>query len=99
MFGQISKSTKKAARFPIVYKFFVSMKLMDKGSKCETNKIELNIEKPGISSFIFKFAHKFSFIWFVSAIIAIGLGISAGLIFKEVNIFYEQRAYFSCNLR
>ena len=65
-------------------KFFVSMNLMDKGSKFETNKIEINIEKPGISSFIFKFAHKFSFIYGVfSAIIAIGLGISAGLIFKR----------------
>ena len=65
-------------------KYLVSMNLMDKGSKFETKKIEIFVEKPGISSFIFKFAHKFSFIYGIfSAIIAIGLGISAGLIFKR----------------
>ncbi len=65
-------------------KYFVSMNLMDKGSKFETKKIQVFIEKPGLSSFIFEFAHKFSFLYGVfSAIIAIALGITAGLIFKK----------------
>ena len=60
------------------------MNLMDKGNKFETKKLEIIVEKPGISSFVFKFAHKFSFMYGIfSAIIAIGLGITAGLIFKK----------------
>ncbi len=65
-------------------KYLVSMNLMDKGNKFETKKLEIIIEKPGISSFVFKFAHKFSFMYGIfSAIIAIGLGITAGFIFKK----------------
>ena len=65
-------------------KYLVSMNLMDQGSKFETKKIEVFIEKPGVSSFVFEFAHKFSFLYGVfSAIIAIGLGITAGFIFKK----------------
>jgi uncharacterized protein (TIGR02186 family) len=65
-------------------KYFVSMNLMDQGSKFETKKIQIFVEKPGISSFIFEFAHKFSFLYGIfSAIIAIGLGITAGFIFKK----------------
>ena len=65
-------------------KYLVSMNLMDQGSKFETKKIQIFVEKPGISSFIFEFAHKFSFLYGVfSAIIAIGLGIVAGFIFKK----------------
>ena len=46
---------------------------------------ELSISsKLGLSSFIFKFAHNFSFIYgLFSAIIAISLGLSAGLIFRK----------------
>ena len=58
---------------------------MDQGSKFETKKIQVFIEKPGISSFIFEFAHKFSFLYGVfSAIIAIALGITAGLSLKKL---------------
>ena len=65
-------------------KYLISMNLMDKGSKFETKKIQIFVEKPGISSFIFEFAHRFSFLYGVfSAIIAIGLGITAGFIFKK----------------
>ena len=60
------------------------MNLMDQGSKFETKKIEVIVEKPGISSLIFEFAHKFSFLYGVfSAIIAIGLGLTAGFVFKK----------------
>ena len=65
-------------------KYLVSMNLMDQGSKFETKKIEVVVEKPGISSLIFEFAHKFSFLYGVfSAIIAIGLGLTAGFVFKK----------------
>mgnify|MGYP001319874356 CR=1 FL=1 len=65
-------------------KYLVSMNLMDQGSKFETKKIQVFIEKPGISSFVFEFAHKFSFLYGIfSAIIAIALGITAGFIFKK----------------
>ena len=36
------------------------MSLMDEGDKFETRKVKLEVKKPGISSFIFSFAHKFS---------------------------------------
>ena len=66
-------------------KYLVSMNLMDQGSKFETKKIQIFVEKPGISSFIFEFAHKFSFIYgLFSAMIAIALGLSAGLIFRRI---------------
>ena len=65
-------------------KYLVSMNLMDQGSKFETKKIQVFVEKPGISSFVFEFAHKFSFLYGIfSAIIAIALGITAGFIFKK----------------
>ena len=52
----------------------------------ELNKAENTPETDeyGISSFVFEFAHKFSFLYGVfSAIIAIALGITAGFIFKK----------------
>ncbi len=65
-------------------KYFISLSLMKSGSKIETERIELLVEKPGISSLVFKFAHKFSFIYGIfSAIIAIGLGLMAGIIFRK----------------
>ena len=57
---------------------------MKGGSKIETEKIEIIVEKPGISSLVFKFAHKYSFLYGIfSAIIAIGLGMMAGAVFKK----------------
>jgi hypothetical protein len=42
------------------------------------------VEKLGLSSFVFKIAHKYSFIYgILSAIIAIGLGFFAGIVFKK----------------
>ena len=65
-------------------KYLVSMNLIGQGDKFETKKVEIFVQKPGLSSFVFKFAHKFSFIYGIfSAIIAIGLGIIAGIIFKK----------------
>ena len=57
---------------------------MDSINNFESKKIEIKVSKPGISSFIFKFAHKFSFIYgLFSAMIAIGLGLSAGFVFRK----------------
>ena len=64
--------------------YFVSMSLMDGGDTFETRKIKLEVKKPGIGSFVFSFAHKFSFVYGVfSAIIAIALGVSASLVFRK----------------
>ena len=64
--------------------YFISMSLMDGGDKFETRKVKLVVKKPGISSFIFSFAHKFSFIYGIfSAIIAIGLGVFASVVFGK----------------
>ena len=64
--------------------YFVSMSLMDGGDTFETRKIKLEVKKPGIGSFIFSFAHKFSFVYGVfSAIIAIALGVFASLVFRK----------------
>ena len=90
-FKLLSKGTPLFFKIPVKLpknspagKYLISMNLMDKGSKFETKKIEIFVEKPGISSFIFEFAHRFSFLYGVfSAIIAIGLGITAGFIFKK----------------
>ena len=60
------------------------LNIIDSINNFESKKVEIKIYKPGLSSFIFKFAHKFSFIYgLFSAIIAIGLGLSAGLIFRR----------------
>ena len=65
-------------------KYFISLSLMKGGSKIETEKIEIIVEKPGISSLVFKLAHKYSFLYGIfSAIIAIGLGMMAGAVFKK----------------
>ena len=64
--------------------YTVSLNIIDSINNFESKKVKIKIYKPGLSSFIFKFAHKFSFIYgLFSAIIAIGLGLSAGLIFRR----------------
>ncbi len=64
--------------------YTVSLNIMDSINNFESKKVKINVYKPGLSSFIFKFAHKFSFIYgLFSAIIAIGLGLSAGFIFRR----------------
>ena len=64
--------------------YTVSLNIIDSINNFESKKLEINVYKPGLSSFVFKFAHNFSFIYgLFSAIIAIGLGLSAGLIFRR----------------
>ena len=42
------------------------------------------VQKPGLNSFIYKFAHNFSFLYgLVSVIVAIALGVGAGFIFRK----------------
>ena len=64
--------------------YTVSLNIMDSINNFESKKIEIKVSKPGLSSFIFKFAHKFSFIYgLFSAMIAVGLGLSAGFVFRK----------------
>ena len=65
-------------------KYTVSLNIIDSINNFESRKINLKVVKPGLSSFVFKLAHKFSFIYgLFSVIIAIGLGLTAGFIFKK----------------
>ena len=65
-------------------KYTVSLNIIDSVNNFESRKVEINVVKPGLSSFVFKLAHKFSFIYgLFSVIIAIGLGLTAGFIFKK----------------
>ena len=64
--------------------YTVSLSIIDSINNFESKKIKIYVSKQGISSFVFNFAHKFSFIYGVfSAIIAIGLGLTAGFIFRR----------------
>ncbi len=64
--------------------YTVSLSIIDSINNFESKRIKINVLKSGISSFVFKFAHKFSFIYgLFSAIIAIGLGLTAGFIFRR----------------
>ena len=64
--------------------YTVSLNIIDSINNFESKKINIKVSKPGLSSFVFKFAHKFSFLYgLFSAIIAIGLGLSAGFVFRK----------------
>ena len=90
-FKELNKKTPEFFKIPIKLPYnapagdyFVSLSLMKIGSKIETEKVKIIVQKPGISSFIFKFAHKFSFLYGIfSAIIAVGLGLAAGIFFRK----------------
>ena len=74
-----SKISKK-----IGVKYTVTLNIMDSINNFESKEIVINIIKPGVSSLLFKFAHKFSFMYgLFSAIVAIGFGLTAGLMFRR----------------
>ena len=62
----------------------VSMSIVNKTNAYETNKQKIIIKKPGVSSFVYNLAHNFSFIYAIfSVIIAISLGLLAGVLFRK----------------
>ena len=64
--------------------YTVSLNIIDSINNFESRKVKINVIKPGLSSFVFKLAHKFSFIYgLFCVIIALGLGLTAGFIFKK----------------
>ncbi len=65
--------------------YTVILELFDKNGKLlESSTKKVTVEKTGLNSMIFYLAHRYSFFYgFVSVIIAILLGISAGLIFRR----------------
>jgi len=65
--------------------YTVILELFDKNGKLLESSIKkVTVEKTGLNSMIFYLAHRYSFFYgFVSVIIAILLGISAGLIFRR----------------
>ena len=70
--------------FTILFKINNCGLFLDSINNFESKKVKIQVYKPGLSSFIFKFAHNFSFMYgLFSAIIAISLGLSAGLLFRK----------------
>jgi hypothetical protein len=64
--------------------YSVSLSIMDSLNNFQSPEQIIIVEKLGLSSFVFKIAHKYSFIYgILSAIIAIGLGFFAGIIFRK----------------
>ena len=60
------------------------MSIVNKVNTYETSKQEIVVKKPGLSSFVYQFAHKYSFIYAIfSVIIAICLGLIAGILFRK----------------
>ncbi len=65
-------------------KYSVSLSIMDSMNNFESPQKYVFVEKLGLSATVFKMAHKYSFIYGVfSAMIAIGLGFFAGIIFRK----------------
>lgn len=65
-------------------KYSVSLSIMSSINNFQSPEQNVMVEKLGLSSFVFKIAHKYSFIYgILSAIIAIGLGVFAGIVFKK----------------
>ena len=65
-------------------KYKISMSIVGKGNSYNTKEKNILVKKQGISSFVYQFAHKYSFIYGIfSAIIAIGFGLLAGVIFRK----------------
>ena len=62
----------------------ISMSIVNKANSYETAKEKIFVKKPGVSSFVYNFAHKYSFIYAIfSVMIAIGLGLIAGILFRK----------------
>tara|TARA_X000000950_G_C13636992_1_gene545947 strand:+ start:52 stop:765 length:714 start_codon:yes stop_codon:yes gene_type:complete len=65
-------------------KYFLTMEIIKDGKKISSKTKELSLKKPGFNSMVYKFAHGFSFLYgLISVIVAVILGVSAGIIFKR----------------
>lgn len=90
-FQVINPKLKNFFKIPIILpknspsgKYSISLSIMDSMNNFESPEQYLTVEKLGVSSFVYKMAHKYSFIYGIfSAIIAIGLGFFAGIIFRK----------------
>ena len=64
--------------------YSISLSIMNSMNNFESPEKFVIVEKLGLSSIIFKMAHKYSFIYGVfSALIAIALGFFAGVVFRK----------------
>ncbi len=90
-FKVINKKLPNFFKIPIILpknspsgQYSISLSIMDSMNNFESPEKYLTVEKLGLSSFVYKMAHKYSFIYGIfSAIIAIGLGFFAGIIFRK----------------
>tara|TARA_B100000989_G_scaffold296877_1_gene281101 strand:+ start:519 stop:1196 length:678 start_codon:yes stop_codon:yes gene_type:complete len=65
-------------------KYEIIMEKMKKNTVIEEKKIEVFVKKKGLNSFIYRFAHNFSFLYGVfCAFVAIVFGLSASFIYRK----------------
>ena len=65
-------------------KYEIVMERMKKNKVIEEKKIELVVKKKGLNSFVYRFAHNFSFFYGVfCALVAIIFGLSASFIYRK----------------
>ena len=65
-------------------KYEIVMEKMKKNKVIEEKKIELVVKKKGLNSFVYRFAHNFSFFYGVfCALVAIIFGLSASFIYRK----------------
>ena len=65
-------------------KYEIAMERMKKNKVIEEKKIELVVKKKGLNSFVYRFAHNFSFFYGVfCALVAIIFGLSASFIYRK----------------
>ena len=65
-------------------KYEIMMEIFNAGKIVQKKKSSLTVVKPGFNSFVYSFAHNFSFIYgLLCAIVAIALGLTAGFIFRK----------------
>ena len=65
-------------------KYQVIMETYEKEKVVSNKSKTFFVKKPGFNSFIYNFAHNFSFLYgIVSVIVAVSLGVGAGFIFRK----------------
>ncbi len=67
-----------------VGKYEIMMEVFNAGKVVQKKKKNLTVLKPGFNSFVYSFAHNFSFLYgLLCAIVAIALGLTAGYVFRR----------------
>ena len=90
-FNEIEKENPVFFKIPVYLpynspagKYEIMMEVFNAGKVVQKKKKYLTVVKPGFNSFIYSFAHNFSFLYgLLCAIVAIALGLTAGYVFRR----------------